>query len=208
MTRSTRNRFMEDFKEKLYHYQAEPPADTWTRIAASLSHHQSFGATRMRGAASKAVHYSLTAAASFLVILMFAAIARISNKHADPPVAAASFLWVREPKMRESIRENNRQLQDIITAAKNKNGQARLYENIPGQSKKYLTVAGPEGQPVRISTKVATLIESADDKYPPRPVWNKKIERWKQIMLSSTISPTATDLMDVVQISAAGAPNQ
>lgn len=209
MTRSTRNRFMEGFKEKLYHYQAEPPEDTWTRIATSLPNHRLLDTAResSRTPRSRALYYAMTAAASFLVIVMFSAILRVSNEHSGPPVAATSSLRGRAPKIRDSIQENNLQLQYIISAAKNKNGGVLHYENMPGQSKKYLTVAGPEGQPVRISPKVATLIESADNKYPPRPVWNKKIDKWKQIMLSSTISPTATDLMDIVQTSATGAPN-
>jgi hypothetical protein len=68
--------------------------------------------------------------------------------------------------------------------------------------KKYLTVAGPEGQPVKISPKVATLIVSADHEFPPKPVWSKKIDKWKKIMLSSTISPTSANLVDLIQVAA------
>ena len=67
-------------------------------------------------------------------------------------------------------------------------------------SKKYITIAGPEGQPVKISAKVATLILSADKEYPPKPVWNSKIDKWQQIMLSNTISPTSSGMMDMFQM--------
>ena len=67
---------------------------------------------------------------------------------------------------------------------------------------------GPEGQPVKISTKAATLIVSADDEYPPKPVWNKKIEKWKQIMLSSTLSPTSTNLLEIVQVPSSSDNNE
>ena len=75
------------------------------------------------------------------------------------------------------------------------------YENSSRYGKKYLTIAGPECEPVKISPKVATLIESTDNEYPPKPVWNKKIEKWQEIMLGSTLSPTSTNLLDVVQLS-------
>ena len=71
-----------------------------------------------------------------------------------------------------------------------------------GQSKKYITIAGPEGQAVKISPKAATLILSADNDYPPNPVWNKKINKWKQIMLSNTMSPTSTSLVDILLLAA------
>ena len=69
-------------------------------------------------------------------------------------------------------------------------------------TKKYLTVAGPEGQPIKISPKVATLIISADNEYPPKPVWSKEIRKWQKIMLSSTIPPTSANFVDMVQLAA------
>ena len=72
----------------------------------------------------------------------------------------------------------------------------------PKNIKKYLTVANPEGQPVKISPKVATLIISADHGFPPKPVWNKKISKWQKIMLSSTVLPTSANLIDLVKLAA------
>ncbi len=102
--------------------------------------------------------------------------------------------------MKDSIALNQKILESIIHNPKEKeeivsnNLQAT---NIP---KKYITISGPEGQPVKISPKVATLIVSADHEFPPKPIWSKKIERWKRIMLSSTVSPTSAGLADLIQL--------
>jgi hypothetical protein len=102
---------------------------------------------------------------------------------------------------KDSIKLNNETLENIIKTSKDKNATAQTNSNTISKVKKYITIAGPEGQPVRISPKVATLIESADNEYPPKAVWNKKIEQWKKIMLTSTLSPTSTNLLDIVQAS-------
>ncbi len=93
-------------------------------------------------------------------------------------------------KILESIIHNPKEKQEIVS-----NDLQAI--NLP---KKYITVAGPEGQPVKISPKVATLIISADHEFPPKPTWSKKIERWKKIMLSSTVSPTSAGLADLIQL--------
>jgi len=59
-------------------------------------------------------------------------------------------------------------------------------------------VAGPEGQPVKISPKAATLIIAANNDFPPKPTWSKKVDKWQKIMLSSTISPTFAGIADLV----------
>ena len=64
---------------------------------------------------------------------------------------------------------------------------------------KYITISGPEGEPVKISPKVATLIISADGENPPKPVWNQKINKWQHIMLTNNITPTSGNLIDIIQ---------
>ena len=105
-------------------------------------------------------------------------------------------------KIKDSINLNHHILETIINAPKSKKLLAYNSVRPMGLTKKYITIAGPEGQPVKISPKVATLIVSADNEYPPKPVWNKKIDKWQQIMLTSTLSPTSTNLMDMLQTEA------
>ncbi len=88
-------------------------------------------------------------------------------------------------KVKDSLLTNNKTLEAIIKSSKNKNQLVKNYESPETKVKKYITIEGPECQPVKISSKVATLIESADNEYPPKAVWNKKIDKWKQIMLST-----------------------
>jgi type IV secretory pathway component VirB8 len=64
----------------------------------------------------------------------------------------------------------------------------------------YITIAGPEDQPVKVSAKVAALIESSDENVPPHTVWNKKINKWKDIMKSNTLAPTPTNFLDIVEL--------
>lgn len=67
----------------------------------------------------------------------------------------------------------------------------------------YLTIVGPEGQPVKVSAKMATLIDSSDNKVPPKPIWNKKINEWKEIMKGNTLAPTPGNFLDIVELTKA-----
>lgn len=64
----------------------------------------------------------------------------------------------------------------------------------------YITIAGPEDQPVKISAKAAALIESSDRNIPPHTVWNKKINKWRDIMKSNTLAPTPGNFLDIVEL--------
>ena len=195
---------MQKFKEKLYNYEAEPPFEIWQNIAKELDGGDNKLASR-RGfrKGSKLVFYGFTAAASLIII--FAVSVFFDASKTDPGTASNLLNQSQNilPKqIQDSLNLNNKILKEIINSAKDKNLLALNYELSSRYGKKYLTVAGPECQPVKISPKVATLIESTDNEYPPKPVWNKKIEKWQQIMLGSTLSPTSTNLLDVIQLSA------
>jgi hypothetical protein len=71
---------------------------------------------------------------------------------------------------------------------------------LEGNKKKYITVAGPQGQPVKISPKAAELIVSSDDQNPPKPVWSAKVQRWKDIMKANTLTATTADFLDIVEL--------
>ncbi len=188
---------MENFKDKLYHYQAPPPEGAWNKIAAGLNNENKIKIPNLRSK-SKFLFYGLTAAASLVIILISTLL--FNNKEikpvADTPSITSGNLISQKEK--DSIELNKQVLEKIIQMPADKKLLASNFKN----PKKYVTIAGPEGQPVKISTKAATLILSADNEYPPKPVWNKKIEKWKQIMLSSTTSPTATNLVDILQLAA------
>ncbi len=194
---------MQDFKEKLFNYEPEPPVEIWQNINAELdSNSQKILSIPGLRKKSKFIFYGLTAAASLIIIFISSVLfnKQEKNQQVKPSVSITELHPdnVVSKKVKDS---NNKILEDIIKSSKDKNLIVQRYENPLLNVKKYIIIAGPEGQPVKISPKVATLIESADNEYPPKPVWNKKIDKWKQIMLSSTLSPFTTNLLDIVQLS-------
>ena len=193
---------MENFKNKLYNYQTPPPEEIWENISGKLDHQKVIKLPGLRPR-SRILFYTLIAAASLIIIFIgtfFFNKNREIISVANAPVLKVDNLVTQ--KVKDSIALNHQILEKIINAPQDKKLLASNFENYKGQAKKYITIAGPEGQPVKISPKAATLILSADNEYPPKPVWNKKIEKWKQIMLSNTSSPTATNLVDMLQLAA------
>lgn len=196
---------MQNFKDKLYQYEALPPEDAWKNIERELNR-QNFkdnkvvklDAPKKR---SRLLFYGLTAAASLIIIFVSGIF--FKKNEGIKTVAVAPALKVDDlvtQKVKDSVALNQQILEKIInTTPEQKKLLASNFERHDGQAKKYLTIAGPEGQPVKISAKAATLIVSADDEFPPKPIWNKKIDKWKQIMLSNTTSPTATSLVDILE---------
>lgn len=192
---------MQNFKNKLYNYEAPPPGDMWSKIAKEL--HQDEKVVKMTPSKtrSRLIFYGITAAASLTIILVSTLF--FNNNSPVKSVANAPVTNENElinKKVKDSISLNYQILERIINT--NPSDKKLLASNFNNNPKKYITIAGPEGQPVKISPKAATFILSADDEFPPKPVWNKKIEKWKQIMLSNTISPTATSLIDILQLAA------
>lgn len=183
---------MQQFKDKVYNYETAPPADAWNKIKGELKSSNIFPIK-----AKRTNFRIISAAAAAVVIIMLIVFFTYKNQ--------SSILTVQQ-QSKDSMRLNNQALEEIITASK-ENKPITRNKTALSKIKKYLTVAGPEGRPVRISSKVATLIVSADNGYPPKPVWNKKIEKWKQIMLTSTLSPTSTNLLDVAENSSGGVDN-
>jgi hypothetical protein len=196
---------MQNFKHRLYQYEAIPPEKIWSNIEQELNKDSSRNNKVVKLESPKRknrlLFYGFAAAASLLIIFLSGILFR-KDQHITP-VAVAPALKVENlvtQNVKDSISLNQQILEKIInTAPEEKKVLAYNFERHDGQGKKYLTIAGPEGQPVKISAKAATLIVSADDEFPPKPIWNKKIDKWKQIMLSNTTSPTATSLVDILE---------
>lgn len=191
---------MQNFKDKLFNYEANPPANVWDNISAELDAGDQ-KVIQMPGLRKKSrlLFYGLTAAASLVIIFLSSLFFEKSGQKEDSlAVSSVNKKYDSSSQLRDKDSLNNLTLEDIIKSSKNKSAQAQKQT---GQQKKYITISGPGGQPVRISSKVATLIVSADNDYPPKPVWDKKINKWKQLMLSSTLSPTATNLLDIAELS-------
>ncbi len=197
---------MQNFKDKLLNYEPEPPKGLWDNIAAELNNSDQkviqLPGLRKR---SRFLFYGLTAAASLVIIFLSSLFFEKDGKKNDDQ--AFSFVKKNDDslaKMQDRDSLNNVALEGIIRSNKTK---TTLFQKQSGEQKKYITILGPGGQPVKISSKVATLIVSADNDYPPKPVWDKTINKWKQLMLSSTLSPTATNLLDIAELSSTHGDN-
>jgi hypothetical protein len=188
---------MQDFKDRLFNYEPDPPPGMWDHISAELDEEKvAIAGLRRR---SKFIFYGLTAAAALIIIFISSV---FFNKTADnSPSGVVPTGNVIAQKVIDSLKLNNTTLDAIISSAKDKDQLAISYQNSDSKGKKYLVIEGPDCEPVKISPKVATLIDSADNQFPPRAVWNKKIEKWKQIMLTTTLSSTSTSLLDIAQLS-------
>lgn len=192
---------MQNFKDKLLNYEAEPPIGIWDNIAAELNDGDQkviqLPSLRKR---SRFLFYGLTAAASLVIIfvssLFFDRSGKKDHSQTDVTFTKNNYDSLAKSQTKDSL--NNVALEGIIRSNKT---NVAVAEKQSGGQKKYITILGPGGQPVKISSKVATLIVSADNDYPPKPVWDKKINKWKQLMLSSTLSPTATNLLDIAELS-------
>ncbi len=191
---------MQNFKDKLLNYEAVPPKGTWDNISINLDggDQKVIPLSGLRKK-SRFVFYGLTAAASLVIIFLSSLFFERGDKKSDLQTVSSvvknnDSLSITQTK--DSL--NNIALAGIIRSNKTSTTPT---EKQSGEKKKYITILGPGGQPVKISSKVATLIVSADNDYPPKPVWDKKINKWKQLMLSNTLSPTATNLLDIAELS-------
>lgn len=191
---------MQNFKDKLYHYESLPPEGIWEQIALKLDEKETIQLKKGRGK-SKYILYGATAAAAALIIIFISSVFFKTNTTEKYPsenavVKSNNFF---STGVKDSINLNYQLLEKIINTPQNRKLIASNNVISNGFTKTYLTVAGPEGQPIKISPKAATLIVSADNDYPPKPVWSEQIDKWQQIMLSNTKSPTS-GLLDIMQM--------
>lgn len=188
---------MKTVQEKLHNYEQAPPADLWDKINQQVAGGKiiPMHAGRKR---TRIVAFS-TAAAAVVTILIISII--FTNNSKMKPDTSAELVQV--PVMpNDSVKENYQLLEAIIKAPENKKMVA-IHNVEEKNNLKYFTIEGPEGEPVKISPKVASLIVSADGEYPPKPVWDKKIDKWQHIMLTNSVAPTSTNLLDIIQRAAA-----
>lgn len=192
---------MQDFKNKLYQYEASPPEEMWHQIARELNNEKVIKIHDHRK--NKFVLYAVAAAVSVIVIFLGSV---FFKKNSDTQFTSRNqeeqHNLLLAQKIEDSVHLNQQILKSIINSPEEKKEIVSKKVNQSIASKIYLTVAGPEGQPVKISPKVATLIISADNGYPPKPVWSQEIREWQKIMLSSTVSPTSANFADQVQLAA------
>lgn len=78
--------------------------------------------------------------------------------------------------------------------------ETNIADNSAIEDPRYITVEGLQGQPVKVSSKMASLIDSSNEKNPSKPVWNKKINEWREIMKGNTLAPTPGNFLDIIEL--------
>jgi len=180
---------MPTFQDKLYHYEVTPPEDTWDNIADKLYNEEAIKLYKHGN--PRLLFYGIAAAASIIIIFLASV---FFNNTPSPSRNEVHSLSI----SKDSIIQNKQILNSIINNPEEKKEIVSNNFDWGKTLKKYLTVKGPSGQPVKISPKVATLILYADNEYPPKPIWSEKINKWQKIMLNTTVPPTSANLLDMI----------
>ncbi|MBN9349698.1 MAG: hypothetical protein J0H55_03355 [Chitinophagaceae bacterium] len=185
---------MKTVKEKLYNYEQRPPDEIWVNVRDRISGAKTIEFKPHR----KQIRIiALSSAAAAIIALVIISTVFKTNP-IENPLNPAQTTKSLSPRQKEIMVKNYQALESIIKAPENKKLVTSM-EVSHSEDLKYITISGPEGEPVKISPKVATLIISADGENPPKPVWNQKINKWQHIMLTNNITPTSGNLIDIIQ---------
>ncbi|MCO6496119.1 MAG: hypothetical protein J5I50_00515 [Chitinophagaceae bacterium] len=179
---------MKTVQEKLYHFEETPPADMWDAISEKLDS----GKVVQMHKRNRVRTIALLTAVAAAVVLLLINFVFVSNNSDPQTVQTASTTGITTPAT--NIEKNNEVLENIINAPVNQ----KLLAGKLDSGQQYLIVSGPEGEPVRISPKAATLILSADGEFPPKPKWNKQVDQWQKIMLNNNMSSSPVGLMEML----------
>ena len=168
---------MQDLKDKMYNYEVTPPSESWQIIATALDENKVDKSTSFKKR-SKVFYLSLSAAAAISIFVVGLIFWQNNNKELDYKITVP-----KTTSTNESIMEK-----ESISSRDNK---------MEGDSK-YITITGQQGECVKISSKAARLIVSADNQNPPKPVWSAKVNKWKDIMESNVFAPATANFLDIV----------
>ena len=89
---------------------------------------------------------------------------------------------------------------DNNTGSENKKTDSKKSSAKTTQEHTYITIAGPQGQPIKVSSKVAALMGSSEDNNNQNPAWNKKVIEWKKAMQSNSVAATPGNFLDIVEL--------
>ena len=210
---------MEDVENKMYNYETPPPDGVWESIAAELDTNEA--RVIPMGKKKNKIFYFAAAAASVAIIIFcvifFTNRSATSNEHltsstqikndsvaknnviitvpTDERVTVKKNTEVKH-KIQKEVQDQNQQ--DQNTATKNTDNVDK--DALASNTSTYITVEGPQGQPVKINSKMATLIDSTESKPSSKPIWNKKINEWREIMKANTLAPTPGNFLDIIEL--------
>ena len=215
---------MDDPKNRLYNYEVTPPEGVWSAIAAELDR-EGTKVIPLSRKKSNTIYY--VAAASVAVILLAVIFFKRPEKPAAGQLVTApdktkvdsgvnnTHTIISVPVEEKIVAKNDKksEQEDVAENRVPKNGSTpgenhktiKKHESagddlIAGNTSRYITIEGPQGQPVKVSSKMAMLIDSSDQRTPPKPIWNKKINEWREIMKGNTLAPTPGNFLDIIEL--------
>lgn len=207
----------------MYNYEATPPEGVWKAIAAELDGNEA-KVIPMNPKKNKRFYYM--AAASVLIILLGIIFFtnRYSKKEYEQQATSSQkdsgsnnnndHLIMTVPTEEKATAKNTVENNELVAQNKTQKGGPNqkpdkdainnndsAYNNlIASNASRYITIEGPQGQPVKVSSKMASLIDSSETKTASKPIWNKKINEWKEIMKGNTLAPTPGNFLDIVEL--------
>lgn len=206
---------MDDLKNRMYNYEATPPAGVWESIAAELDGDGAKVITMVKK--QKYTFYYIAAASIAVIIFLFIFFNNSSNQNdqiitahnSQNDSASNEHLLMTVPKEKATAHAKTDTINKIIVINKPQKGgpneskdnvKTKPDSNITANNTRYITIEGPGGQPVKISSKMATLIDSSETKVSTKPVWHKKIDEWRNLMKVNTLAPTTNNFLDIVEL--------
>lgn len=211
---------MNDVKNKIYNYETTPPEGVWEAIAAELYSNNAkvIPLTRKKNN----TFYYVAAASVALIIFSIIFFTNRSSKSNEQFASSTdttltdtgsnnNFIMT-VPVEEKTTAKNNISTTEIQKQDKSRKGrldqdqtkhtEAAEDSNLlaSNTATRYITIEGPQGQPVKISSKMAMLIDSSETKVSTKPIWNKKINEWREIMKGNTLAPTPGNFLDIVEL--------
>ena len=192
---------MNSLKDKMFNYEVPPPQHNWQIIATALD--KINYNTSQPQKINKGFYISLAAAA--VTIVFFTVVIWFNNQDKEENITVQSTkingIDTSTSDYKITVPATNED-NDLLASETSRHNLNKSLKNEPSDQgiKKYITISNPQGRPVKISSKVVSLIVSSDNKYPPNPVWSEKVKKWKEIMQANTLAPTTANFLDIVEL--------
>ncbi|MDB5222005.1 MAG: hypothetical protein JWN83_672 [Chitinophagaceae bacterium] len=209
---------MDDIKNRMYNYETTPPGGVWEAIAAELDANEAKVIPIIKK--KNNTFYYIAAASIALIVFCLIFFGNRSSKSNEQlftsspdknDTAINNNLLMTVPIEEKTIAKNNSDNNESLKQNKSRKGlnQSQAKDVIretdsnllaSNTTSRYITIEGPQGQPVKISSKMVTLIDSSETKISSKPIWHKKINEWREIMKANTLAPTPGNFLDIIEL--------
>ena len=217
---------MDNAKNRMYNYETTPPEGVWKAIAAELDRNEVKVIPMVK--TRNNTFYYIAAASVIIILFCLIFFTNRSSKSANEQLVTSSSndktqsdtevnnnVIMTVPIEEKTILKNNTDTDELLAQNKLQKSGPNQKQNkevikktdstdnnliLSNTTSRYITIEGPQGQPVKVSSKMATLIDSSETKVSSKPVWNKKINEWREIMKSNTLTPTPGNFLDIVEL--------